>query len=98
MLEFVGNGVGATVTGGGAFDAVAAGTALEGRGVVAGGGAGVGTGATAGAGADGDDGFVATGVWLNAEAEKTAKSSVNGSDLNIKTPASRTEMCRVRSF
>ena len=81
--------MGATVTGGGAFDTVAAGTALEGKGVVAGGGAGVGTGATAGAGVDGDEGFVARGVWLNTEAEKTAKSSVNGSDLNMETLKSK---------
>lgn len=97
-LEFVGNGVGATVAGGGVFEAVTAGTVLEGKGVVAGVGAAVGTGATAGAGVNGDGGFVTTGVWLNAAAEHTAKSTESGSDLTIGMPPAKTDISRVRVF
>ena len=67
-------GAGAAITGG-ALGGVATGAAF----VAAGVGTGVGTGVGVGVGV----GLAAGGVWLNTEAEKTAKSTASERDLNI---------------
>jgi len=71
-------GAGADITGG-ALGGVATGVAFVAAGVGAGVGKGVGTGVGTGVGG----GLATGGVWLNTEAEKTAKSTASERDLNI---------------
>jgi hypothetical protein len=45
-----------------------------------------------------DDGLVAAGVWLNADAQRTAKSADSEMDFNMGPPTSRIQTSRVRFF
>lgn len=79
-------GAGAAITGG-ALGGVATGAAFVaagvGTGVGTGVGAGVGTGVGTGVGVGVGCGLATGGVWLNTEAERTAKNTASERDLNI---------------
>jgi len=85
------------------LEGVATGVAFVGAGIVGkdvgvgtGGETGIGVGTGVGVGVGG--GLVATGVWLNTEAEKKAISTAIERDFNMGLPTSRIKTRRVRPF